>query len=87
MKKILLMLCALSLCLLTACFDFCGATHLEATTVYEFHYTNPDGTTTSDEFTTNEYGQASFPVPDNVECSRVTINKKVREAMEETLWL
>lgn len=85
MKKILLTLCALSLCLLTACFDFCGFRYGEANTTYKWTYTNPDGTTQSDEFTTNEYGQASFPVPENVDCNKVTINKKVAEALDEML--
>lgn len=86
MKKTLLTLCALSLCLLTACFDdFCGFTHGEANTTYVWTYTNPDGTTSSGTFTTNPYGQGSFDVPTGTDCNRVNINKKVLEAMDEML--
>lgn len=85
MKKILFTLCALFLCLFTACFDFCGFTHGEANTVYDWNYTNPDGTTSSGSFKTNPYGQGSFDVPENVDCNKVTINKKVLEAMDEML--
>lgn len=85
MKKILLVLCVLSLCLLTACLDFCGFSHGEANTTYTWTYTNPDGTTQSDNFKTNEYGQGSFSVPENIDCNKVTINKKVLEAMDATL--
>ena len=77
--------CALALCLLTGCFDFCGFTHGEANTSYEWSYTNPDGTTTTGGFDTNEYGQSSFDVPEGTDCSKVTINKRVREAMDEML--
>ena len=45
MKKILVMVSVFSLCLLTACLDFCGFTHGDANTEYKWSYTNPDGTT------------------------------------------
>jgi len=68
--------CALTLCLFTACFDFCGFTHGEANATYTFSYTNPDGTTTSGEFTTIDYGQGSFDVPENIDCNKVSVTKK-----------
>lgn len=74
MKKILIGLCALAICLFTAC--PCAYTHGEANPTYTFSYANSDGTTTSGEFTTNEYGQANFDVPDNIDCNKVTVTKK-----------
>jgi hypothetical protein len=75
-KKILIGLCALAVCLLTACLDFCGFDHGDANSTYTWSYTNTDGTKSSGEFTTNQYGQGSFDVPDNVDCNQVTVTKK-----------
>lgn len=74
MKKIKVMLCALVLCLLNACVDACGLNG-DANTTYTWSYSN-NGTTGSGEFTTNEYGQASFDVPDGTDCSKVNVQKK-----------
>jgi hypothetical protein len=60
-------------------------THLDANSTYTFSYTNPDGTTTTGRFDTNQYGQGSFDVNEGIDCSKVTINKRVREAMDEML--
>jgi hypothetical protein len=74
MRRILVGLCALAVCLLTAC--PCGYSHGDANSTYTWSYKNTDGTTSSGEFTTNEYGQAAFDVPDNVDCNEVTVTKK-----------
>jgi hypothetical protein len=85
MKKIPIGLCVLALCLLTACLDFCGVSHLKGNTKYTYSYTNPDGTTHSDEFMTNEYGQATVDVPPGTDCGAVKIEEKHSEiAMEES---
>jgi hypothetical protein len=60
MKMTNVVLCVLVACLLTACDEFCGFTHGDPDTTYKWSYTN-NGTTSSGEFTTNEYGQANFP--------------------------
>ena len=65
-KKILVVLCALAVCLLTACDDFCGFSHGDANTTYKWSYSN-NGTTSSGEFDTNEYAQASFDVPEGTD--------------------
>jgi hypothetical protein len=85
-KKISIGLCALALCLLTACLDFCGFKEGKARTTYTWSYTDSDGQTHSGEFTTNEYGQGSFDTPTSVDCSKVSIGeKKTPEiAMEES---
>jgi hypothetical protein len=70
MKKINLIVCALVVCLLSACLDTCGFIHGEALTSYSWSYTK-DGTTSSGTFTTNEYGQGSFDVPEGTDCSKV----------------
>ncbi|PYS80929.1 MAG: hypothetical protein DMF67_18700 [Acidobacteria bacterium] len=75
MKKVPVTLCALALCLLTGCLDFCGFSHGDANSKYKYSYTNPNGTTTSGDFTTNEYGQGSFEVGTDTDCSKVTITK------------
>jgi hypothetical protein len=73
-RKFSLGLCTLALYLLTAC--TCAlAQPLNANTTYKWSYANPDGTTTTGEFTTNEYGQAMFEAPSNVECGRVTFEE------------
>lgn len=87
MKKILVVLCVLAFCLLTACLDFCGFSNGDANTTYTFSYTNPDGTTTSGEFETNEYGQGSFDVPENINCSQVTVTKKEQPSDVELLFM
>lgn len=85
MKKILVMPCVLALCLLTACFDFCGFNHGKANTTYTFSYSNPNGTTTSGEFRTNEYGQATFDTNEGIDCGKVTITEKnAGPALEES---
>jgi hypothetical protein len=86
-KKILLGLCVLAVCLLTGCFDFCGFTHGEANTTYTFSYTNPDGTTTTGEFNTNPYGQGSFDVKEDTDCSKVTVTKKEQPSDLELLFM
>lgn len=68
-------LCALVACLLTACDDFCGFSHGEANTTYTWSYSK-DGKTSSGEFKTNEYGQASFDVPDGTDCNAVEVKVK-----------
>ena len=73
MKKIWL-LCALVICL-TACDDVCGFKEGDPNTTYTWTYIN-NGTTSSGEFTTNEYGQAAFDVPDGTECNKLEIKKK-----------
>lgn len=83
MKKILVMPCVLALCLLTACLDFCGYREGDANTKYVWSYTNPDGTTTSGEFETNQYGQATFDTNEGVDCNKVTITKKNVATLEE----
>jgi hypothetical protein len=45
-----------------------------------FSYKNSDDTTTSGEFTTNEYGQASFDVPDDIDCNKLTSTKKKEDS-------
>ena len=65
----------LALCLLTGCLDFCGFSHGDANAKYLFSYTNPDGTTASGEFTTNQYGQDSFDAGTDTDCSQVTVTK------------
>ena len=75
MKKIKVMLCALVLCLHTACVDTCGFGDGEATTTYTWSYSN-NGTTGSGEFTTDQYGQASIEVPEDTDCSKVVVHKK-----------
>jgi hypothetical protein len=74
MKKIVVMLCALIVCLLSACAD-CGFSHGNPSTTYKWSYDN-NGTTSSGEFTTNEYGQATFEVPDGTDCNKVTVKEK-----------
>jgi hypothetical protein len=73
MKKIVI-LCAFVAFLITAC-DFCGFSHGNPSTTYKWSYDN-NGTTSSGEFTTDEYGQASFDVPEGTDCNRVTVNAK-----------
>jgi hypothetical protein len=75
MKKIKVMLCALIVCLLNACLDTCGFTQGEPKTTYDWSYTK-DGTTSSGTFTTNEYGQGSFDVPEGTDCNKVTFKVK-----------
>ena len=82
MKKIQVMLCALLVCLLTACDEFRGVSHLEPKTRYEWSYTK-DGTTSTGTFTTNEYGQASFPAPDDTDCTGVELKKMDSPSFEE----
>jgi hypothetical protein len=65
-------------------FDFCGYQHGDAYTTYKWSYDNPDGTTTTCEFNRNDYGQGSFNVDVGIDCSKVTINKRVREFLDET---
>jgi hypothetical protein len=67
MKKMLVMLCALVACLFAACVNVCGFPDGDANTTYSWSYSN-NGTTGSGEFTTNEYGQGSFDVPDGTDC-------------------
>ena len=76
MKKILIGLCAISLCLLTACFEFCGITNGDAKTTYTYSYIDADGKTQTGEFTADQYGYGSFNTTISVDCSKVTINKK-----------
>jgi hypothetical protein len=66
---------ALDLCLMTAC-GTCASVTLNPNTTYKWTHANPDGTTTSGEFTTNEYGQAMYDVPSNVDCGGVRIEEK-----------
>jgi hypothetical protein len=76
MKKInVAMLCVLVAWLLTACDGFCGFPDGDPKTTYEWSYTN-NGTTSSGSFTTNEYGQASFDVPDGTDCSKVEVKRR-----------
>jgi hypothetical protein len=72
MKKINLIVCALVVCLLSACIDTCGFTHGEPNTSYTWSYTN-NGTTSSGSFTTNEYGQGTFDVPEGTDCGKVDL--------------
>jgi len=44
-------------------------------TTYTWSYAN-NGTHSSGEFTTNEYGQASFEVPEDTDCSKVDVKVK-----------
>ncbi|MFY9618669.1 MAG: hypothetical protein WAM70_17045 [Pyrinomonadaceae bacterium] len=81
MKKINVALCILAF-LLTACDEFCGFTRRDPNTTYKWSYSN-NGTTPSREFTTNEYGQASFEVPDDTDCNKVEVKKKDSPVMEE----
>ena len=81
MKKIKVALCVLSACLLIACDEFCGFSHGEPHTTYTWSYDN-NGTTASGEFTTNEYWQASFDVPDDTDCNEVEVKKKDSPLME-----
>jgi hypothetical protein len=74
MKKIKVILCALALCLYASCIDTCGFSGGEPNTTYTWSYTN-NGVTSAGEFTTNDYGQASFDVPEDVECNRVELKK------------
>lgn len=74
MRKISIGLCVLALALITAC--TCATAVLSATTTYKWSYNNTAGTVTSGEFTTNEYGQAMFDVPSDVDCNRVNIEEK-----------
>lgn len=83
MKKINVVLCVLIACLFTACDEYCGFTQGDSNTTYTWTYTN-NGTTSSGEFTTNEYGQASFEVPDDTDCNKVGVKKKDSPAMEES---
>ena len=85
MKKTYLGLCALALCLMMAC-GTCSSVTLNPNTTYKWTYANPDGTTTSGEFSTNEYGQAMYEVPSNVDCGGVRIEEKKATtiAMEES---
>ena len=76
MKKTAIGLCALALCFLTACLDFCGVTRLEGKKVYEWSYTYSDGAPTSGTFETDQYGQATFDVPSDVDCGKVSIKLK-----------
>jgi hypothetical protein len=48
--------------------------HGDPNTTYEWSYTN-NGQTSAGEFTTNEYGQASFDVPEDVDCNKLEITK------------
>lgn len=82
MKKINVVLCVLVTCLLTACEEYCGFTRGDPNTTYKWSYSN-NGTTSSGEFTTNEYGQASFEVPDDTDCNKVELKKKDAPLMEE----
>ena len=75
MKKISIMLCALFVSLLTACTDTCGFMHGDPNTTYTWSYTN-NGVTSAGEFTTNEYGQATFDVPEDTNCNNLKIDKK-----------
>jgi hypothetical protein len=75
MKKINLVLCVLIACLLTACEDTCGFPDGQPNTTYEWSYTK-DGTTSSGTFTTNQYGQGSFNVPEGTDCSKVDFKVK-----------
>jgi hypothetical protein len=78
-------LCALALCLLTACLDFCGFKEGKAHTTYTWTYTDSNGTTHSDEFTTDAYGMGSFETPTSVDCGSVKIEEKHSEiAMVES---
>jgi hypothetical protein len=81
MKKIIVVLCALGVCLLTACVDVCGFNQGDANTTYTWSYSN-NGTTGSGEFTTNEYGQASIEVPEGTDCGKVTIKQKEPPLLE-----
>jgi hypothetical protein len=74
MKRIKVLVCAFAAGLLVACND-CGFSHGDANTTYTWSYNN-NGTTSSGEFTTNEYGQATFEVPDNTDCNKVEVKKK-----------
>jgi hypothetical protein len=69
------MLCALVACLLTACDDFCIITKGAPKTTYTWSYTN-NGTTSSGEFTTDQYGDSSFDVPDGTDCNKVDLKEK-----------
>ena len=73
MKKII-MLCALVACL-TACTDACGFRNGDPNTTYTWSYTT-NGPTSSGEFTSNEYGQAAFDVPEDTDCNKVEVKKK-----------
>lgn len=66
-----------------ACDDFCGFSHGEPHTRYKWSYTNNNGTTSSGEFDTNEYGQATFDVPEDTDCNRVEVKKMESPAFEE----
>jgi hypothetical protein len=74
MKKISVMLCAFVACLFTAC-DTCGYDQGKPKTIYTWTYTN-NGTTSSGEFETDEYGQAGFDVPSGTDCSKVDVKEK-----------
>lgn len=74
MRKISIALCAFALYMVTAC--TCATGQLNSNATYKWTYTASDGTTSSGEFTTNEYGQAMFEVPPNVECGSVSIEEK-----------
>ena len=75
MKKINVVMCALAVCLLTACDDFCILTKGAPNTTYTWSYTN-NGTTSSGEFTTDDYGGSSFGVPEDTDCSKVDVKEK-----------
>lgn len=75
MKKASVMLCAFVACLLTSCTDTCGFGDGKANTTYTWSYSK-NGTTSSGEFTTNEYGQGSFEVPEDTDCNKVTLKEK-----------
>jgi hypothetical protein len=72
MKKINLIVCALAVCLLSACLDVCGFTQGDPNTSYTWSYSN-NGTTSSGSFTTNQYGQASFDVPEGTDCNKLDL--------------
>jgi hypothetical protein len=80
-RKFPIGLCVIALCPLTACVDFCGVTQANPNTTYTFSYTHSDGQNYSGEFTTNEYGQGSFTVIDDVDCGKVTIKEKDKDQM------
>ena len=55
--------------------DTCGYDQGKPNTTYRWTYTN-NGTTSSGEFTTDQYGEAGFDVPAGTDCSKVEVKEK-----------